>query len=167
MVSSTLALKWLFLDSSCGMDHKKLTILLIFGTLSIGGCGGQGCHFWPNQRLISKNSTIQDSQTTFKPKLACIFLSVRAKWSIKVCVGTPCINQSKIQITENFKSLSPKFYGATCQEVSIKAFETSQECPLYNKIGTWRRNCTILLPKTGGRAGPIWSCRKKTPHPSF
>ena len=32
---------------------------------------------------------------------------------------------------------------------------------------TWRRNCTILLPKTGGRAGPIWSCPKKVPHPSF
>jgi hypothetical protein len=35
------------------------------------------------------------------------------------------INQSKIQKTEYFKSLSLKFYGTTCQEVSIKAFETS------------------------------------------
>ena len=34
-------------------------------------------------------------------------------------------------------------------------------------MGTWRRNCTILLPKTGGRAGPIWSCPKKPPHLSF
>jgi hypothetical protein len=24
--------------------------------------------------------------------------------------------------------------------VSTKAFESSQKCPLYNKIGTWRRN---------------------------
>ena len=73
------------------------------------------------------------------------------------------INHLKIQITESFKSLSPQFNGATCQEVSTKAFETSQKCPLYNKIGTWRRNCTILLPKTGGWAGPfglaLKSCR--------
>ena len=41
------------------------------------------------------------------------------------------INQLKIQITENFKSLPPKFYGATCHEV---AFETSQEYPLYKTI---------------------------------
>ena len=41
------------------------------------------------------------------------------------------INQLKIQITENFKSLSLEFYGATCQKVSTKAFEaSSQECPL-------------------------------------
>ena len=38
---------------------------------------------------------------------------------------------------------------------------------IYNKMGTWRRNCTILLPKTGGMAGPIWSCPKKPPHLSF
>ena len=28
------------LVSQCGMDHQKPTILLIFGTLSLGGCGG-------------------------------------------------------------------------------------------------------------------------------
>jgi hypothetical protein len=44
------------------------------------------------------------------------------------------INQPKIQITESFKSLLPQFYGATCQEVSTNAFETSQKCPLYKKL---------------------------------
>ena len=72
------------------MDHQKLNILLIFGTFYFGGCGGQGCYFWPNPRVISKKSAIQDSQITFKPKLACIFLPARAKWNITVCVGTPC-----------------------------------------------------------------------------
>ena len=62
------------------------------------------------------------------------------------------INQLKIQITESFKSLSPQFNGATCQEVSTKAFETSQKCPLYNKIGTWRRNC---CQKWVGGLGPF------------
>ena len=59
------------------------------------GCGGQGCHFEPNQRVISQMPLTQDSQTTFKPNLTYIFLSTRAKWSIKVCVGTPCSWQSK------------------------------------------------------------------------
>ena len=54
------------------------------------GCGGQGCYFWPNPRVISKKSAIQDSQITFKLKLACIFLPARAKWNINVCVDTPC-----------------------------------------------------------------------------
>ena len=27
------------------LDHQKLTIFLIFDTLSFGGCGGQGCYF--------------------------------------------------------------------------------------------------------------------------
>ena len=61
-----------------------------FGISQNCGCGGQACYFWPNPRVIRKNSTIQDSQNTFKPKLACIFLPIRAKWSIQVCVETPC-----------------------------------------------------------------------------
>ena len=87
MFPSILAPKWPLL---CGMGHQKLNILLIFGTFSFGGCGGQGCYFWPNPRVISKKSAIQDSQITFKPKLACIFLPARAKWNINVCVETPC-----------------------------------------------------------------------------
>ena len=42
--------------SQCGMDHRKPTILWIFGTLSIGGCGGHGCHFQPNPCVISQIS---------------------------------------------------------------------------------------------------------------
>ena len=34
-------------------------------------------YFWPNLRVISKNSAIQNSLTTFKPKLACIFLGLQ------------------------------------------------------------------------------------------
>ena len=56
------------------------------------GCGGQGCYFWPNPRVISKKSAIQNSQITFKPKLPCIFLPARAKWNVTVCIGTPCIS---------------------------------------------------------------------------
>ena len=73
-----------------GWIVKRTQYLLIFGTFSFGGRGGQGCYFWANQRVVGKNSAIQNSQITFKPKLACIFLHARTKWSIKVCVGTPC-----------------------------------------------------------------------------
>jgi hypothetical protein len=45
MFSSTLAPKWPILVSQCGMDHQKSTILLISGTLSVGGCGGHVCYF--------------------------------------------------------------------------------------------------------------------------
>ena len=62
------------------------------------------------------------------------------------------INQLQIQITESFKSLSPQLYGATYQEVSTKSLETGQKCPLYNKIGTWRRNC---CQKWVGGLGPF------------
>ena len=45
MFPSTLAPKWPILVSQCGMDHQKSTILLISGTLYVGGCGGHGCYF--------------------------------------------------------------------------------------------------------------------------
>ena len=36
-------------------------------------------------------STTQDSPNTFKPNLACIFLSVRVNWNINIWPWTPCI----------------------------------------------------------------------------
>ena len=45
MFPLTLAPKLPILVSKCGIDHQKLTILLNFGILSFGGCGGQGCYF--------------------------------------------------------------------------------------------------------------------------
>ena len=38
------------------MDHQKSTTLWIFGTLSVGGCGGHGCYFQPNPRVINQIS---------------------------------------------------------------------------------------------------------------
>ena len=55
--SSTLAPKWPFLVFQCGMNHQKSTILLVSGTLSVGGCGGHVCYFQPNPRVISQIST--------------------------------------------------------------------------------------------------------------
>ena len=58
-VAINLATKWPILDSLCGMDHQKYSILLISGTLSVGGCGGHECYFQPNLRVISQISTSQ------------------------------------------------------------------------------------------------------------
>ena len=55
--ANNLAIKWPILVSQCGMDHQKPAILWIFGTLSTGGCGGHGCYFQPNPRVISQMST--------------------------------------------------------------------------------------------------------------
>ena len=45
MFSSTLAPKWPILVSQCEMDHQISTILLISGTLAVGGCGGHESYF--------------------------------------------------------------------------------------------------------------------------
>ena len=45
-----------------------------------------------SQKLVvmPKNIQSQDSQTTFKPNLTCIFLSVRANLEYPLCHGGPC-----------------------------------------------------------------------------
>ena len=55
------------------MDHQKLTILWIFGTLSVRGCGGHGCYFQPNPRVISQNSASHECTDTFTITQKCIF----------------------------------------------------------------------------------------------
>ena len=60
------------------MDHQKPTILLIFGTLSLGGCGGHPMR--PKLNLKDKGQMSKPEYTdNFKSNLTCIFLSVRAK----------------------------------------------------------------------------------------
>ena len=53
MLPSTLAPQWPILVSLCGINHQKSTILFIFGTLSVGGCGGHGCYFQLNLMVIN------------------------------------------------------------------------------------------------------------------
>ena len=51
---------------------------------------------------MPKISAFQDSQTTLKPNLAWIFLSVGANWNINVCPRTPC-RAGTIKIGHNFR----------------------------------------------------------------
>ena len=54
------------------------------------GCGGHGDYFWPNQRIITQMPPTQDSQTTFKPNLTCIFLFPRTRYIMSIPNGWPC-----------------------------------------------------------------------------
>ena len=83
MFSSTMAPKRPILVSQCEMDHQNPTILLIFGTLSLGGCGGHPMRSKLN--LKDKGQLLKPNEYTdnFKSNLTCIFLSVRAKFKKK------------------------------------------------------------------------------------
>ena len=61
------------------MDHQKPTVLLIFGTLSLEGCGGHPMR--PKLKLKDKGQISKPSKCTdnFKSNLSCIFLFVIAK----------------------------------------------------------------------------------------
>ena len=140
------------------MDHQKLNILLIFGTFSFGGCGGQECYFWPNPRVISKNSAIQNFQTTFKPKLACIFLPTRAKWSIQVCVGTPCTccwKQSDWRkISWKFEFQNWKFVKA-CGDYHLNMYLQSYK--FLNIYSFLYRSPPLSLPKWPILFAKLWA----------
>ena len=47
------------------MNHQKSTILWIFGTFSVGGCGGHACYFQPNPRVIGQNSASHECTDLF------------------------------------------------------------------------------------------------------
>ena len=78
IVGSSLAPKWPILAPFRGMNHQKSKFSLISYTLSVGGCRGQPMLLFWKPSMFIKNFQSQDSQTTFKQDLTCIFLSVRA-----------------------------------------------------------------------------------------
>ena len=61
-----------------------------FHTLSLGGCGGQGCYFQPNQRVISQISTSQECTDSVFMTLKCTFDVLISVQNIRFCVETPC-----------------------------------------------------------------------------
>ena len=84
------------LVSQCGMDHQKLTVLLIFGILSLGGCGGHPMR--PKLNLEDKDqmSTPNEYTDNFKSNLTCIFPSVRAKLKKPLCPRTLCSERRRV-----------------------------------------------------------------------
>ena len=91
MFPSTIAPKWPILVSQCGMDHQKPTILLIFGTLSLGGCGGHPMTPKLNLKNEGQMSRPNEYTDNFKSNLTCIFFSLRAKLKNTFCLRTLCM----------------------------------------------------------------------------
>ena len=85
-----MAPKLPILVSQFGMDDQKPTVLLIFGTLSLGGCGGHCMRPKLNLKDKGQMSTPNEYTDNFKLNLTCIFLSVRAKLKNPLCPRTPC-----------------------------------------------------------------------------
>ena len=80
MFPSIMAPKIPFLVSQCEMDHKKHTILLLFSTLSLGGCGGHPMRSELNLKAKSQMFKPNEYTDNLKLNLICILLSVRAKF---------------------------------------------------------------------------------------
>ena len=91
MFPLTMAPKRPILASQCEMDHQKPSILLIFSTLSLGGCGGHPTRPKLNLKDKSQMSTPDEYTDNFKSNLICIFPSVRAKLKKTLCPRTQCI----------------------------------------------------------------------------
>jgi hypothetical protein len=72
------------------MDHQKSSILLIFGTISVGGCGGHGCYFQPNPRVISQMLSCLEHAESYKQFLNSSELIEILVYFITFCGGTPC-----------------------------------------------------------------------------
>ena len=72
------------------MDHQKPTILLIFGTLSLGGCRGYPMRPKLNLKDKDQMSTPNENTNNIKSNLTCIFPSVRAKLKKPLCPRTLC-----------------------------------------------------------------------------
>ena len=72
------------------MDHQKPTVLLIFDTFSLGGCGGHPMRHKLNLKDKDQMSTPNEYTDNFKSNLTCIFPSVRAKLKKPLCPRTLC-----------------------------------------------------------------------------
>ena len=66
MFLSTMAPKIPILVSKCEIDHQKPTILLIFRTLSLGGCGGHPMRLKLNLKDKTQISTPNEYTDNFK-----------------------------------------------------------------------------------------------------
>ena len=144
MFPSIMAPKIPILFSQCEMDHHKHTILLIFSTLSLGGCGGHPMRPELNLKDKSQMSKPNEYTDNFKSNLICIFPSVRAKLKKTLCPRTLCrICNPKIE------EIFCKGAGSWKQECSFK--NISFYC-VKSSIFSWHS-----LVRQGGRKGALCS----------
>ena len=80
------------------MDHQKPTILLIFGTLSLGGCGGHPMRPKLNLKDKSQMSTPNEYTDNFKSNLILYFPLSGPNLKKPLCPRTLCTIQVKVEI---------------------------------------------------------------------
>jgi hypothetical protein len=93
MIPSIMAPKIPILVSQCEMDHQKPSNLLIFSTLSLGGCGGHPMSLELDLKAKSQMSRPNEYTNNFQSNSICIFTSVRAKSKKPLCPRTQCISK--------------------------------------------------------------------------
>ena len=129
MFPSIMAPKIPILVSQCEMDHQKPTILLIFSTLSLGGCGGHPMRPKLNLKDKSQMSTPNEYTDNLKSNLICIFLSVRTKSKKPLCPRTQC-SQYRCRLVSTYHSY--QFRQKSCgqkkkkQKNSATKYKTQQ-----------------------------------------
>ena len=99
MFSSTMAPKRPILVPQCEMNHQKTSILLIFSTLSLGGCESHPMRPELNLKDKSQMSTPNEYTNNFKSNLICIFPSVWTKLKKPLCPRTQCTVEDYISDT--------------------------------------------------------------------
>ena len=97
------------------MDHQKPTILLIFGTLSLGGCGGHPMRPKLNLKDKSQMSTLNEYTDNLKSNLTCIFLSVRTKLKKPLCSRIRCIT-----VVQTFSTTGQYHFQKTGEELDMR-----------------------------------------------
>ena len=105
------------------MDHQTPTTLLIFSTLSLGGCGGHPTRPRLNLKDKSQMSTPDEYTDNFKSNLICIVPSVRAKLKKPLCPRTQC-KRFLIDLLEEFLPIHTFFQNT----------KESTICALYSII---------------------------------
>ena len=144
MFPSTMAPKRPILVSQWEIDHQKSTILLIFSTLSLGGCGGHPMRPELNLKDKIQMSTTNEYTDNFKSNLICIFPSVRAISKKPLCPRTQCIyddqRASKIKACEVKKKWINILMGSFDQNVQYYLLLTNEmhiQKDVQNRIGRY------------------------------
>ena len=112
-----MAPKWSILVSQCEMDHQKPTILLNFGTLSLGGCWGHPLRPKLNLKNKGQISISNEYTDNIKLNLTCIFLSFRAKLKKPLCPRTLCTNFLSHSVVQSYD-------GATERKTKFPTLES-------------------------------------------
>ena len=147
-------------DLSMWKGSSKIRILLISGTLSVGGCWGHGCYSQPNLRVISQNSASHKCTDTIFMTKKCIFDGVISNLFGSNRVWTPCIIKStnwKPPKTDAVKHLSNRVMDYYCVWYqSMAQLRTPNWSEKLEKFG--QNVAAFSSTKTLGLGCNYWPC---------